>query len=406
MKYEFFIARRYLFSKKSTHAINIISCISVIGVTVATMALVVTLSVFNGFHDMVAGLFTNFDPQIKVVPIEGKAVAADDPILTKIRTMPEVDIATECVEDMALAVYGERQKMVTIKGVDDNFDQLTHIRDILIGDGQYELHAGPLDYGILGIRLAADLQTGSLFKAPLKIYAPVREGQLDMTDPESGFMIEELYSPGVIFMVKQTKYDRAHIITSIDFARRLFDRQGMVTQLELRLKRGSDFNIVKAKMQKVAEGRFYVQDRMEQQAETYNIMNIEKLIAYAFLSFILVIACFNIIGSLSMLIIDKQKDVLTLRNLGARDSQIRRIFLFEGWMISISGAVLGILLGLLLCLVQQQWGIVKLGQEAGAFIVDAYPVSVHPQDIALVFITVATIGFVSVLYPVYHSVKR
>lgn len=406
MKYEFFIARRYLFSKKSTHAINIISCISVIGVTVATMALVVTLSVFNGFHDMVAGLFTNFDPQIKVVPIEGKAVAADDPILTKIRTMPEVDIATECVEDMALAVYGERQKMVTIKGVDDNFDQLTHIRDILIGDGQYELHAGPLDYGILGIRLAADLQTGSLFKAPLKIYAPVREGQLDMTDPESGFMLEELYSPGVIFMVKQTKYDRAHIITSIDFARRLFDRQGMVTQLELRLKRGSDFNIVKAKMQKVAEGRFYVQDRMEQQAETYNIMNIEKLIAYAFLSFILVIACFNIIGSLSMLIIDKQKDVLTLRNLGARDSQIRRIFLFEGWMISISGAVLGILLGLLLCLVQQQWGIVKLGQEAGAFIVDAYPVSVHPQDIALVFITVATIGFVSVLYPVYHSVKR
>lgn len=406
MKYEFFIARRYLFSKKSTHAINIISCISVIGVTVATMALVVTLSVFNGFHDMVAGLFTNFDPQIKVVPIEGKAVAADDPILTKIRTMPEVDIATECVEDMALAVYGERQKMVTIKGVDDNFDQLTHIRDILIGDGQYELHAGPLDYGILGIRLAADLQTGSLFKAPLKIYAPVREGQLDMTDPESGFMLEELYSPGVIFMVKQTKYDRAHIITSIDFARRLFDRQGMVTQLELRLKRGSDFNIVKAKIQKVAEGRFYVQDRMEQQAETYNIMNIEKLIAYAFLSFILVIACFNIIGSLSMLIIDKQKDVLTLRNLGARDSQIRRIFLFEGWMISISGAVLGILLGLLLCLVQQQWGIVKLGQEAGAFIVDAYPVSVHPQDIALVFITVATIGFVSVLYPVYHSVKR
>lgn len=406
MKYEFFIARRYLFSKKSTHAINIISSISVIGVTVATMALVVTLSVFNGFHDMVAGLFTNFDPQLKVVPVEGKAVAADDPILTKIRTMPEVDVATECVEDMALAVYGERQKMVTVKGVEDNFDQLTHIRDILIGDGQYELHAGPLDYGILGIRLASDLQTGSLFKNPLKIYAPVREGQLDMTDPESGFTLEELYSPGVIFMVKQVKYDRAHIITSIDFARRLFDRQGMVTQLELRLKPGSDFNAVKQKMQDVAGTKYRVQDRMEQQAETYNIMNIEKLIAYAFLSFILVIACFNIIGSLSMLIIDKQKDVITLRNLGARDSQIRRIFLFEGWMISLSGALLGIILGLLLCLAQQQWGIVKLGQEAGAFIVDAYPVSVHPQDIALVFLTVAAIGFISVLYPVYHSVKR
>lgn len=369
-----------------------------VGVAIATMALVVTLSVFNGFHDMVASMFTNFDPQLKVVPVEGKVVDSNDPLLTEIRRMPEVDVATETLEDMALAVYGDRQQMVTIKGVDDSFDELTHIREILFGDGQYELHAGPLEYGILGIRLALDLQTGSRFSAPLKIYAPKREGQFDFTAPEEGFEEDELYSPGVLFAVQQSKYDKSHIITSLDFARRLFDREDKLSALELRLKSGADFDGVKKRMQRVAGTKFQVLDRLEQQADTYSIMNIEKLIAYVFLSFILIIASFNIIGSLSMLIIEKKHDAQTLRNLGARQSQVRRIFLLEGWMISIIGALLGIAIGLLLCWAQQQFGIVKLGEQ-GAFIVDAYPVSVHPQDIILVFFTVFFVGLVAALYP-------
>ena len=406
MNFPFYIARRYLFSKKSTHAINVISGISVVGVAVATMALVVTLSVFNGFHDLVASFLTSFDPQLKVTPVKGKAVAADDPRLTEIRQLPQVDVATECLEDQALVVYNGRQAMVTLKGVDDNFDELTHIGEILIGDGDFELHAADMHYGIIGIRLAETLGTGYTYDHPLKIYAPRREGQLDMTAPEDAFVEDELYSPGVLFNVRQAMYDKGYIITSLGFARRVFEQQGMVSSLELRLKSGSDFEAVKREMRQIAGGDFYVKDRFEQQDETFKIMKVEKLIAYIFLTFILIVACFNIIGSLSMLIIDKKDDVVTLRNLGASDKQISRIFLFEGRLISAIGAVVGIAVGLLLCWLQQTYGIVKLGSSTGSFVVNAYPVSVHPEDIALIFVTVLAVGFLAVWYPVRYFSRR
>ena len=402
----FFIARRYLFSKKSTNVINIISGISVVGVAVATMALVVTLSVFNGFSDLVASLFTSFDPQIELTPKEGKTAPADDPLLAQVKALPQIEVATECVEDMALAIYGDRQAMVFIKGVEDNFDQQTHIREILYGDGEYELHAADMDYGILGIRLAEQLGTGYRFYEPLQIYVPRREGQVDLTDPEDGFVTDELYSPGVLFCVQQAKYDMNYILTSIGFARRVFDQQGMLSSLELRLKAGSDFEAVKAEVKRIAGERYYVKDRYEQQDETFHIMEIEKLIAYIFLTFILMVACFNIIGSLSMLIVDKRNDVITLRNLGANDHQITQIFLFEGRMISVMGAVIGIAIGLLLCWAQQTFGIIALGRSAGSFIVNAYPVSVHYSDVVLVFVTVLVVGFLSVWYPVRYFSRR
>ncbi len=406
MNFPFFIARRYLFSKKSTNAINIISGISVIGVAVATMALVVTLSVFNGFHDLVASFFTTFDPQLKVTPVMGKTVAADDPILTQIKQLPEVDVATESVEDQALVIYRGRQAMVTVKGVEDNFDQLTHIKEILLGDGEYELHAADMFYGIPGIRLAEQLGTGYLYEEPLKVYAPRREGQLNMANPMDGLVEDELFSPGVIFQVSQSKYDKNYILTSIDFARRIFEQQGMISALELRLKPGSNFERVKSEIKDIAGDKYYVKDRFEQQDDTFKIMKIEKLMAYIFLTFILMIACFNIIGSLSMLIIDKKDDVVTLRNLGASDKQIVRIFLFEGRMISAIGAVLGIILGLALCWAQQTFGLVKLGSSSASFVVNAYPVSVHPEDVILIFITVLVVGFLSVWYPVRYFAKR
>lgn len=406
MNFPFFVARRYLFSKKKTHAINVISLISVIGVAVATMALVIVLSVFNGFHDLVASFFTNFDPQLKVVPVEGKTVPADDPILTKISHFSEVDVATGTVEDMALAIYNGKQAMVTIKGVDDNFPQLTHITEILYGDGQFQLHTANLQYGTPGIRLAQTLGLGANWKGYLKIYAPQREGQLDMTDPQAGFVVDSLISPGVVFSVNQGKYDKSYIVTSLGFAQNLFNQQGMVSALELRLKVGSNLESVKERMQKVAGKKYQVLDRFEQQSDTFKIMKVEKLMAYIFLTFILIVACFNIIGSLSMLIIDKKDDVVTLRNLGASDKQIRRIFLFEGRLISVFGAILGILLGLLLCWLQQQYGFVKMGSSDGTFVVNAYPVSVHYSDVLLIFLTVIATGWLAVWYPVRRSLEK
>ena len=383
-----------------------ISAISVVGVAVATMALVVTLSVFNGFHDLVATFFTAFDPQLKVVPVKGKSSATDDPILTQIRKLPQVDVVTECVEDNALAIYGEKQAMVTIKGVEDNFAELTHITDILYGDGEFELEAANLQYGTVGIRLASALGFGAHWKDYLKIYAPKREGQLDMTNPQDSFEEDSLLSPGVVFSVRQGKYDSNYIITPISFARNLFGQQGMVSSLEFRLKPGSNLNKVKKEMQQIAGTKFQVLDRYEQQADTFRIMKIEKFIAYIFLTFILMVACFNIIGSLSMLIIDKKEDVVTLRNLGASNKQIVQVFLLEGRMISAIGAVIGILVGLLLCWLQQMFGIVSLGQSSGNFVIDAYPVSVHPWDILLILITVLAVGFISVWYPVRYLAKR
>ena len=406
MNFPFYIARRYLFSKKSTHAINVISGISMVGVAVATMALVVTLSVFNGFHDLVASFFTQMDPQLKVVPVKGKTALAADPILTKIRQLPEVEVATECLEEQALAVYHDRQMMVKVKGVDDNFAQLTHIREILEGDGEFELHAADMNYGIPGLGVAYQLGLGYTYEQPLKIFAPRREGQLNMANPTDGFVVDELFSPGVVFCMKQGKYDKNYILTSIAFTRHLFDLEGRLSSLELRLKPGSNFDRVKAQMQELAADQFKVLDRYEQQDDTFRIMKVEKLIAYVFLTFILVIACFNIIGSLSMLIIDKKDDVVTLRNLGATERQITRIFLFEGRLISAVGAVLGIIIGLLLCWMQQQYGFVRLGSSEGSFVVDAYPVSVHPWDVVLIFITVLAVGFLSVWYPVRYFSKR
>lgn len=400
MNFPFFIARRYVFSKKSTNAINVISAISVVGVAVGTMALVIVLSVFNGFHDLVASFFTNFDPQIELVPTQGKTAPADDPVLDQVRKMPEVSVHTDVLEDQGLAVYGDRQQMVTVMGVDENFTQLTNISDILYGDGEFSLQAANLFYAIPGIRLAQDMGLGARFEGYLKLYAPVRRGQItELADPSEGFVVDSLISPGVVFAVNQAKYDRDRVICSIGFARRLFDQDGMLSSLQIRLKPGSDLAAVKKQMREIVGSKYRVLDRFEQQSDTFNIMQIEKVLAYVFLTFILMVACFNIISSLSMLIIDKKADAATLRNLGATDKQIRSIFLFEGRIISAIGAVVGILLGLLLCWLQQEFGLVHMGDSAGSFVVNAYPVSVHYDDVAIVFVTVLLIGWAAAWIP-------
>ncbi len=406
MNLPFYIARRYLFSKKKHNAINIISAVSVCGVALATLALVCTLSVFNGFQDMVAGFFTAFDPELKITVREGKVFDPHESRVAQIHAMPEIEVWTETLEENAMVQYKDRQTMAVIKGVEDNFEQLTAIDSLLYGTGKFVLNDSVVDYGILGVELMSELGTGIQFVDPLQIYAPKRNARVNMANPAASFNSDYLFSPGAVFIVNQQKYDARYILTSLGFARRLFDYDTEVSAIEIKLKPGCNIDAVEKKMEEILGERFVVQNRYEQQADVFRIMEIEKFISYLFLTFILAIACFNVIGSLSMLILDKRDDVETLRNLGAGDQLITRIFLFEGRMISVFGASIGIVLGLLLCFLQQKFGLISLGGGNGSFVVDAYPVSVHLTDVLLVFVTVIAVGFLSVWYPVKYFSRR
>ena len=406
MNLPFYIARRYLFSKKKHNAINIISGISVCGVALATLALVCTLSVFNGFQDMVAGFFTAFDPELKITIREGKVFEPQGAAFQEVRSLPEIGVWTETLEENAMVQYKDRQAMAIIKGVEDNFEELTSIDSLLYGAGEFILHDSIVDYGVLGVELISELGTGLQFVDPLQVYAPKRNVRVNMANPSASFNRDYLFSPGVVFVVNQQKYDARYILTSLSFARNLFNYDTEVSAVELKLKPGTDVTAVQRKIARILGDEFVVLDRYEQQADVFRIMEIEKFISYLFLTFILAIACFNVIGSLSMLILDKREDVETLRNLGADDRLIARIFLFEGRLISLFGALSGIVLGLLLCYIQQRFGIISLGGGSGSFIVDAYPVSVHATDVILIFITVITVGFLSVWYPVHYLTRR
>ena len=406
MNLPFYIARRYLFSKKKHNAINIISGISVCGVALATLALVCTLSVFNGFQDMVAGFFTAFDPELKITIREGKVFEPQGAAFQEVRSLPEIGVWTETLEENAMVQYKDRQAMAIIKGVEDNFEELTSIDSLLYGAGEFILHDSIVDYGVLGVELISELGTGLQFVDPLQVYAPKRNVRVNMANPSASFNRDYLFSPGVVFVVNQQKYDARYILTSLSFARNLFNYDTEVSAVELKLKPGTDVTAVQRKITRILGDEFVVLDRYEQQADVFRIMEIEKFISYLFLTFILAIACFNVIGSLSMLILDKREDVETLRNLGADDRLIARIFLFEGRLISLFGALSGIVLGLLLCYIQQRFGIISLGGGNGSFIVDAYAVSVHVTDVVLIFITVITVGFLSVWYPVHYLTRR
>ena len=408
MNFPFYIARRYLFSKKSHHAINVISGVSVCGVALATLAMVCTLSVFNGFQDLVATMFTAFDPEIKITAANGKVFDSQDERIQLLRDLPEIEVFSESLEDNAMVQYKGRQAMVVIKGIEDNFNQLTAIDSILYGRGEWILRDEVVDYAVPGIELVSVLGTGIRFLDPLEVYAPKRGAKINVANPSTSFESSYLHSSGLVFAVNQQKYDASYILTSLSFARDLFQYDTEVSSIELRIAADADVKEVKKDIKRMLGNDFLVQDRYEQQADTYRIMEVEKLISYVFLSFILLIACFNVIGSLSMLIIDKRNDVVTLRNLGADDQLVSRVFLFEGYMITFFGALIGVGLGLILCFIQQEFGIIPLGSgdSAGAFVVDAYPVSVYAIDVILVLITVLVTGFLSVFFPVRYLTRR
>ncbi len=355
---------------------------------------------------MIAGFFTSFDPELKIVVREGKVFDPNESRIQQVHNLKEIAVWTATLEDNAMVQYKDRQAMAVIKGVDDSFEKLTSIDSLLYGTGKFVLKDSIVDYGFMGVELVSQLGTGIQFIDPLLVYAPKRNVRVNIANPSTSFNQEFLYSPGAVFIVKQQKYDSRYILTSLSFARRLFNYDTEVSAIELKLKKTADIAAVQKKISRILGDRFVVQNRYEQQADVFRIMEIEKLISYLFLTFILAIACFNVIGSLSMLILDKREDVDTLRNLGADDRLIGRVFLFEGRLISVAGAILGIALGLLLCFLQQYYGIISLGGGNGDFVVNAYPVSVHITDILLIFVTVLIVGFLSVWYPVRYFTRR
>ena len=408
MNYRLFIAWRYLFSKKSHHAINIISGISACGVAIATLAMVCTLSVFNGFQGLVADLFTDFDPELPVPFAEGRTFGANDAALKTLRSRKDVAAMTYCLEDKALVLGNEKQVVVTIKGMDESFAQQMNLSRLLypqMPDGVV-LSADVLEYGILGMQLAVQLGLRADFDAPIQVFAPKRGERVNMANPMSSFNSDELISPGCVFQVKQAKYDANYIITSLGFAQRLFDQRGRVSQVELKMEPGTNLSRAKKDIARQLGDRFVVRDRYEQQSDVFRIMKIEKLISFLFLTFILLVASFNIIGSLSMLMIDKEKDIDTLRNLGAATGDVRRIFALEGYLISLLGAVVGLVIGVLLCWIQQRYGVISMGRSEGSFIVEAYPVVVKVWDLVLIFLTVMVVSALVVWFPVRRQISN
>ena len=397
MNLPFFIALRYLFSKKTHNAINIISMICAGGICVATLSLVCTLSVYNGFQRLVSQLYNSLDPDLKITLVEGKTFDINAPEIRQLKTLDFVSVAAEVLEENALIRNKEKQTAVTIKGVSPEYLHLI-VPDSILHSGYFVLSKDD-DYTVIGAALASQLDAG-IFVHPVSIYAPKYKSKVNIANPERAFNDRQLLISG-IYSVNQLDIDSKFAFVSIDFARELFEYGEKATAIELNLKKGANINRAKDELLRLLGDKYLIQDREEQHEEFYRMMKIEKWITFLILSFILLIAVFNVIGSLTMLIIEKKNDIQTLRSLGANSRLIRTVFLLEGWLTTAFGAMLGLVIGLVLCLMQQIFGIIKLnnGEMPDAFIVYAYPVYVEWPDISLILFTVLFIGFVVVWFP-------
>jgi lipoprotein-releasing system permease protein len=401
----FYIGRRYLFSKKSHNAINIISFISVCGITIATMALVCTLSVFNGFEGMVAGMFSSFDPDLKITPAKGKVFSVDAAEIKKVLKIKNIDKVSQIIEENALLKYGDKQAPVVVKGVSDNFSEIADMKKLML-KSSFILKDGDIDYAVMGIGLAAKLDARREYITPLELYVPIRNVKVNLANPSSAFIPIYLYLGGV-FSLNNSKLDENLLIVSIKIARQaLMYDANQVSSLAVKLKDGASSESVKKQMRKILGDKYEVKDRFEQQESTFRMMQIEKWVTFFILSFIAIIAIFNVIGSLTMLILEKEGDITTLRSLGANNKTITSIFMIEGWMISFIGAILGVVFGLVLCLLQEHFGLLKLSSSTAQFLINAYPVKVEISDLAIIFSSVVSIGFLAVIYPTQSLRKR
>jgi len=401
VKLPLYIALRYLFAKKSRNAINVISSISVAGVTVGAMALIIVLSVFNGLETLVRSIFNTFDPDLKITPAEGKTFIPDSVSLNLLASVNGVACYSLCVEENALLRYGDRQFVATIKGVDGNYAEVTGI-DSSMWDGEFILRSDQgRQFAVPGIGVANYLGMRVNFITPLNIYVPKRTGSVDL-DPENAFIRNYIFPSG-IYQVEQ-EFDSKYVFVPVDFARELLEYKSEVTSLEIKFEEGAREADVQRDVTKIFREGYIVQNKYEQQEIFYKVMRSERIAIFFILTLILIIASFSIIGSLTMLIIEKERDIGILRSLGADNMLIRKIFIFEGWLISIIGAVAGIILGFLICWIQQKYGIVTL--QSDSLIVNAYPVEMKVRDFIIVPLTVLLIGFWAAWYPVRFLTKK
>ena len=401
MKLSLYIAKRYLFAKKSRNAINVISAISVAGVTVGTMALITILSVFNGLEEMVKTIFSTSDPEIRITPVKGKVFSPDTLMLRRLSAVDGVEVYAETLEEMALLRYDERQYIATVKGVSMNYAQVTQL-DTAMWDGDFTLKGeNGRPYAVAGLGVANFLGMRLNFVSPLTIYMPDRRARLS-TNPDNAFTRKYIFLSG-IFAVEQ-EFDSKYVFLPIDFARELLDYTDEVSSIEVKIKPGSDEKKTQKAIKEVVGDSFLVQNRYEQQEMFYRVMKAERLAIYVILTFILIIASFNIIGSLTMLMIEKERDIDILRSLGADNRLIKKIFIYEGWMISFIGTIIGLIIGALLCAAQEHFGIVKLAGES--LLIDAYPVRMKIIDFFIVAGTVLAIGYGAAWYPVHYLSRR
>lgn len=398
MKLIFEIAIKFLFGKKSKGIINVISTISIVGVSVGTMALLVILSVFNGLHGLIGSLYDSFDSDMKISLVEGKYFSTDSIQLQKIRDLDEVLYIAPVVEDNALLKYDKREVTGIIMGVDSIFTKVSNIDSIVV-DGKFSL-VGKQGYeGVIGYVLADQLNLRLNFLTPLFIYVPRRDKKINLMRPNEVYNSHYIFPKG-IFLVKQVEYDSQYLIIDINLARNLFQyKPNEVTSLSILLRKNANIEQVQHQIRNILGSQYKIDNRQEQHASFYKMMRVEKIMAYLILCFVLIIATFNLIGTMSMLIFDKREGIKILKSIGANKRMVIQVFLFEGWLISLIGVGVGLLLGVILVLVQQYFGIVGFS-GASAFVVDAYPVILNVSDVFYTLITVTSIGFIAAWYPV------
>lgn len=401
MNFSAFVARRYLFSKKSHNVINIISMISVVGVATGTMALIIVLSFFNGFESLIKSVFNTFDPDLKITVKEGKVFDSQNPLIDSIKTLNYVDVVCPTLEENVLLEYDKRMHPAVIKGVPDEFVQMSGV-DTMVVEGEYLLKKGDMHYAVLGAGVSYYLSVGLSFIDPIFVYVPKRSGRISL-NPSKAFNKKYIFPKG-IFQIQQ-EIDSKYMLVSMEFARKLLGYSSEVTAVELKLKQGTDIDKAQAEISTIMGERFVVKNQFQQHEVLYRVMKSEKFAIYLILTFILIVASFNIIGSISMLIIDKKDDIKTLRSLGLDKEKLQKIFLFEGWMISIGGAIVGLIIGLGFCWLQQTFHFIKL-DSMGTFLITYYPVEMQAFDVFAVFGTVVIIGLVASWYPVKYFIKR
>ena len=395
-KFEPHIAWRYLFSKKSSNAINIVSGVSASAVAIVTAAMVCVLSVMNGFGALVESMFSEFDAELLVKSAEAKTFRTDSKEIESLYRMEGIEAISAEIEETALVRYKDHQTPARVLGVDSLFEQTAHI-DSIITDGFFSVYDGAFDRAVLGRGLAAEIGINAHFTGALHLYAPHRTERINMLRPDLSLLHEYAFIAGT-FAVNQLEYDDQLMLVSLPLARRLFcyDEQ-TVSALRIEVK-GTETRRIKKEITRLLGEQYQVLDRYEQQADFFRILRIEKLLTFLLLAFILLIASFNIIGSLSMLIIDKKDDIQILSHLGADEATIRRIFRLEGWLISSLGALAGLVLGLLICLGQQHFGWLKLG-SGNDYVIEAYPVLVQFSDLLVVGGIVLALGFFTAWVP-------